>query len=1159
MGSRYTSSRQTKQALAVGAEVEYFANALDDCLDDRGSIAEKRARVFKLVDIYHTYAREQHERLRSRTGPLSATSMPEKEGAIDMDADSHDSGATSLEYAQEENYWDQEAQIWNLLRHLLPTRYCDTDTFSSKSRSGRLQKPTLWNEFLDNNPLAMERKAVLRWLQSISKDGPDINEVVKDLQKSADRGDIIAHGWIHTRSTIKLRKSVLAWPHVLDPSSPEVSQSHVNSSKSPLVTQLDPDSITRQERRLEPQDEYFERAIWLGCFELLRRGYSAGEIEKWCRERTEGWRSVSMSAIHMSDSEALSSPDFPPESFALWTRSCLAVARQGALGDYERAVHGILSGDVSSVENICKTWEDYLFAHYNALFRSQFDAFILGRCSPEAVATLSSFCSSDMIQHYDESSSPEKRVLRLLESRDVTKAAARNPMKVLEAAILSKELERHFFDQGLALALSADKDHNSEFVATGGLSNSDIDTGRFFQLDHYHGLRVASHVYIILSRLENLFLRPHEIVSVDITKRDIQQNIVVGYTSLLRLSGLYELIPLYCSTLSESRQYDALCHNLIHIVDPASRELAVSLIEKAGLDSLKFVKTQAALQFSTLLIDKATQSPFRIVENAEHSLKYGRPVRPDFFGEDPDAIDPTHELLIRAIEWLLVVDHAWPEALSTGTKVYKVFLKNMYLNSARTFAQRINFSAILSYQAENTGDDHEGSPDLADITFWAQKLSSLPAFSGSPAQVAADARNFRELEALVRALDTMETLASLEQLAKEDSNISRDFWTRVGAEIKTLKEHMQPLFGGWLLSGIQEGDSELASLRTNYLPETILAYVSTLHFAGTCLSRDNLLESMELSTIIADKDSDIAACFIQTRRMKELVESFASSSKALAVMTGDKKVAGSTSKKMRETGWTRNLWSVKSTLGGEGHTSVDIAKYVMELPPPTIPPKPGVVNFDGNSEGPPTPLPTQAFPPPAPSSHDGGSQRHHTDPGASWIPPTLQDMPKEDLAAILRDGRLLRTATNAPETAHPSLRASYEALQSALVQNSELASKLLELELRVSNERSAAQAQLLSTHALERQWRQKQSDLDGVLAPFSPTSLYQRLCQGVQEQAMICLALEDSFIDGGTGESVASEREVIEWTRRYREAKTLFYLRQERKERWDEGRVGGWR
>jgi Modifier of rudimentary (Mod(r)) protein len=98
--------------------------------------------------------------------------------------------------------------------------------------------------------------------------------------------------------------------------------------------------------------------------------------------------------------------------------------------------------------------------------------------------------------------------------------------------------------------------------------------------------------------------------------------------------------------------------------------------------------------------------------------------------------------------------------------------------------------------------------------------------------------------------------------------------------------------------------------------------------------------------------------------------------------------------------------------------------------------------------------------------------------------------------------------------------------------------------------RSSTQAQLLSTHALERQWRQKQSDMDRALAPFSPSS------QGVQEQGMVCRALEESFLEGDG--ATANEREALEWVRRYREAKKIYYSRQERKERWDEGRIGGW-
>ena len=177
------------------------------------------------------------------------------------------------------------------------------------------------------------------------------------------------------------------------------------------------------------------------------------------------------------------------------------------------------------------------------------------------------------------------------------------------------------------------------------------------------------------------------------------------------------------------------------------------------------------------------------------------------------------------------------------------------------------------------------------------------------------------------------------------------------------------------------------------------------------------------------------------------------------------------------------------------------------------------------------------------------------------MPQILEDKSKQDIADILRSPDLITTLTHSPQTIHPSLSASHSHLQSCLASNVELAAQLSDLSLRLSHQRSATQAQLLATHALERQWRQKQTEMDHALAPFSPASLYQQLGQGVAEQAAVCQALEDSFLDGG-GEregGEASEREVADWVRRYREARVLYYQRVERKGRWDEGRVGGWR
>lgn len=178
---------------------------------------------------------------------------------------------------------------------------------------------------------------------------------------------------------------------------------------------------------------------------------------------------------------------------------------------------------------------------------------------------------------------------------------------------------------------------------------------------------------------------------------------------------------------------------------------------------------------------------------------------------------------------------------------------------------------------------------------------------------------------------------------------------------------------------------------------------------------------------------------------------------------------------------------------------------------------------------------------------------------------------KQDLADILGDPSMLQALTVSPTTIHPSLAQTQDALITALADNVALAQHLTELETRLTHQRASAQAQLLSAHALDRQWRSKQADMDNALAPFSPAALYTRLTQALQEQEMLCAAMEQSFLEGegtqgmsGSGDDgaaggLATEREILDWVRRYREARRLYYLRQERKERWNERRVGGWR
>ncbi|KAL2354026.1 hypothetical protein BJ546DRAFT_91265 [Cryomyces antarcticus] len=240
-------------------------------------------------------------------------------------------------------------------------------------------------------------------------------------------------------------------------------------------------------------------------------------------------------------------------------------------------------------------------------------------------------------------------------------------------------------------------------------------------------------------------------------------------------------------------------------------------------------------------------------------------------------------------------------------------------------------------------------------------------------------------------------------------------------------------------------------------------------------------------------------------------------------------------------------------------------------PPPPPPPKPSALPSGRGTPANGPPLP----PPPSGAvlqSYDGHAQedcspeqysKHYDSsnssavpPGEGWLPCILENMSTRDLQDLLHRPDLQFALLNAPSTTHPSLSASQQSIKDLLAQNISLATSLQQLESHVNHQRTHTQSRLLALRALEQQYRAKISETEDALRDFSPMALYQRLNGSVQEQEALVKGIEESFLEGG---GIASEREVAEFVKRIREARKVGFLRRERRERWDEGRVGGWR
>ena len=666
----------------VGKEVERFAEVLDHYNPLKAtSDVERKEMAFDLIEEYQDIALSAVQRIRNeqrvRGGYGRSKERLQSADAMD-DEDSDESGArVSMKTTPEDlDRWEKEARTWDLLHRMVTLQHNPPAPKPIKHIHRYSPESEIWDAFLCNDILGLERCTVLQWLkETANESGEDINDLVQDLQQNAERGDITAHGWLHTKEAIKKQKRLHAWPYILDHTSPDVQRIHLSqTNREPLISQLDPDAPMRQGRKLEAPDEYFERSIWQGCYELLRRGKSGKEIQEWCQERQELWRAVSMAGL--PDASGDDSIDI--KSKALWRRMCFALAKRDVTDAYESAVYGILSGDYHSVPAVCKSWDDYLFAHFNALVRSQYENYVIKNFPdriPRDVLQLEVFDASSF---YGEPKTVAARTVEMINRIDGLEEEIQQPIKFLQGVIIAQQFHNFITEQGVSLAAAGGDDET-------GLTHRRDPEGTqtpvpYIKNDDIDGLRLLTHMILAFKSCGMEYGSPEDTEAIE--------NVIVCYIQLLRLSGKEELIPLYAAQLSETRCYETLSRVLLDVTDRDMRQNMIKLLQQLGLNVQQFVR----MQFRSVLEDYPENGSFpaksfKIVTEAADSITYlSSEVPPDFMATD---IERPEELMISAFEWFLEVDGMWKETFEMGAKLYRRLFRQGKLAAARLLAQRM--------------------------------------------------------------------------------------------------------------------------------------------------------------------------------------------------------------------------------------------------------------------------------------------------------------------------------------------------------------------------------------------------------------------------------------------------------------------------------------
>ncbi|KAL9046276.1 MAG: hypothetical protein Q9214_000855, partial [Letrouitia sp. 1 TL-2023] len=256
---------------SIGDEIEKFAEILDRLNLNKVQKPQRDCRlVLPLVQAYRKIAKETVKALEKEHIPgvsRRTVRKPKRKSQTPDGSSQHRKSSDSLlETAStaELKKWQQEEQTWDLLGSMLQVEFPIPDPqIQEIDFDEPLRRPSrdikihtycsekeVWNHFLAHDNLAWERHTVVEWLKKCADNsGQDISLVVQNLEREADRGDgLWAHSWLYSKEAIKLQKRLRSWPQSLTPDSPGIETSLTNSERKPLVTQLDPDAITRQRR-----------------------------------------------------------------------------------------------------------------------------------------------------------------------------------------------------------------------------------------------------------------------------------------------------------------------------------------------------------------------------------------------------------------------------------------------------------------------------------------------------------------------------------------------------------------------------------------------------------------------------------------------------------------------------------------------------------------------------------------------------------------------------------------------------------------------------------------------------------------------------------------------------------------------------------------------
>eukprot|EP01133_Synstelium_polycarpum_P003983 gene3983-4613_t len=461
------------------------------------------------------------------------------------------------------------------------------------------------------------------------------------------REQLIVIAWLEEMvAGVEYNTDVVYWKKTLEA---------LESGQRGLVSSLDPDAPQRLNAPIALEDEKVERAFMATLWTLIRAGNRQLAVE-FCVSVGQSWRAATL----LGDRRYTNQSDVGNPTRNLWRSACMQLAMHGA-SDYERAIYGILAGNVYAAFPVCKNYYDHLWVYMRGLVDDTLNEEVLS--APSSLAT-------------EDIAPLQPTIATTTTSRDILHTLRTNsPTEIMNEASESYHIiqEKIILDDYASLIMSL-----LELIQT-GKQNSEF-------------LRFAVNL-ILFYRIRS----PYAPVSED--EKSPENKIIYAYVQHLITAQRNDLVAMYTSFLSNGRlRINVYSKFLEGIEKEEEQKRCLYLAERFSLDA-----------------DTITEM---VVKNITTQQSHG------VGSKSFSTTTPADVKKIAAVRWFYINPVQRIDAVDQSNLLIREFVESNKIEAAQSLVDDLPSDSVAVARMESTRHESDTTDIIHEFTCWCNYLQA---------------------------------------------------------------------------------------------------------------------------------------------------------------------------------------------------------------------------------------------------------------------------------------------------------------------------------------------------------------------------------------------------------------------------------------------------